>query len=179
MKYKEYTGYTKTYVVVHNTGFGVQEAPYEEKEVVFETDDKQEAYAKASELRTANNSSDDIASSWVPNTYWVNVNTLSEGGKLLEKEFLIQFDERLKEGLDEGKCYVGKIGDITYYSNKKLDKFFQPEPSDGLPLSSSSFMMVDMCISPRWKYWFYSMFSCISVHSRNLENLISQPSELT
>lgn len=93
MTYKEYPEIKETYVVVQNSGFGVQEAPYEEVGVVFSTNDKEEAYKKAEELKIANNSPEDIKSSWVPNTYCVNINTSSEEGKKLSNKFSDAFRE--------------------------------------------------------------------------------------
>lgn len=99
MTYKQYPNHTKAYIVVHQTGFGVQEAPYVEHDAVFETDDYEEAKAKVGELIRQNNSPEQIASSWIPNTYTINVNTSSELGRKLEEEF----SERFKRLWDESK----------------------------------------------------------------------------
>lgn len=116
MSYKEYNGFTKCYVVVHNTGFGVMESPYIEKEVVFETNLLHEAEIKAKELTAINNSPD--CGSWKENTYHVNINTLNELGKLMERKFEQDFNKMIKEGMDAGALKVTKIGDMTFYSPK-------------------------------------------------------------
>lgn len=131
MTYKEYPNCTKTFVVVHKTGFGVQEAPYIEKEVVFESDDEQIAQTEADRLTKENNEPD--CGSWKENTYWINVNTLTEQGKKLIEEFHSQFDERLKKGLEESKYNVMQVGDRTYYTDKAIDEMFV-ETKDGPPL---------------------------------------------
>jgi len=40
MNYKSYEGYSKTYILVHNTGTGVMEDPYIEHDVVHEKEAK-------------------------------------------------------------------------------------------------------------------------------------------
>lgn len=127
MTYKEYKGYTKAYIVVHNTGFGVMEAPYKEKEVVYETDSLKEAEKVSRKFEKKNNSKKDIKSTWIPNTYWINVNTLSPKGKLLEKEF----DSKCNDKIDYAKLTpdlyekVEKYG-ITFYMMKG---FATPQPT--------------------------------------------------
>lgn len=116
MIYKEYNGFTKCYVVVHNTGFGVIEAPYEEKEVVFETDLLHEAEAKSRELTSINNNPD--CGSWKENTYHININTLSELGKLMERKFEQDFNQMIESGMKAGNLRVAKIGNMTFYSPK-------------------------------------------------------------
>lgn len=118
MGYKDYIGYTKTYVVCRNEGFGVMEAPYEEKEVVFETDDKDEAESMATKLKIENNTPEEIKSSWVPNTYRVNINTLSEEGAKMLLQFkaegqihVANCEERVKNGTLKKK----EMGGRTFY----------------------------------------------------------------
>ena len=115
MTYKDYKGFTKTYVVVYVTGTGVMEDNFIEHDVVFETDNKEEADKKAEELKTYNNSPADIESTWYRNRYHVNVNTLSEGGKKLGEKFKNDFNERLQKGLEEGIYDVVKIGEIAFH----------------------------------------------------------------
>lgn len=117
MKYKQYPNCTKTFVVVRNTGFGVMESPYEEHEVVFEHDDLDVAKAESKSLTERNNTPEQIKSSWIPNTYQINVNTLSESGKKLEQEFDKDFDERIANGNYD----VKKIGDITFFVPPSAD----------------------------------------------------------
>lgn len=97
MTYKEYPGYTKAYIIMHCTGFGVMEARYIDKEVVFETDDIEAAKSKAKELEFENNTLKEIESTWIPNTYHININTLAEKGKELHAEFCKEFDQRFKD----------------------------------------------------------------------------------
>jgi hypothetical protein len=91
MKYKDYAEYSKTYVLVHNTGFGVQEDNYIEHEVVYETDDYDDAINTSLELKMKNNTDEQIKSGWCDNTYQININTLTKNGKLLYDKFIIQF----------------------------------------------------------------------------------------
>lgn len=115
MTYKDYKGFTKTYVVVYVTGTGVMEDNFIDHNVVFETDDKDEADAKANELKIHNNSPAEIESTWYSNRYHVNVNTLSKNGKKLLTNFKNEFDERLQQGLKEGIYNEVKVGDMTFY----------------------------------------------------------------
>lgn len=86
MIYKDYKGYTKTYVIVHNQGSGATGEPYRELEVVYETDDYNDAKNKALEFENKHNTPSEIQSTWLSNTYIINVNLLSEGGKKLLKQ---------------------------------------------------------------------------------------------
>lgn len=91
MEYKDYIGFTKTYVLVHNTGTGIMEDNYVERDVVYETDDYKDAENKSLELKLKNNTKSQIESNWCNNTYQINVNTLSDYGKKLCKEFVDNF----------------------------------------------------------------------------------------
>ena len=143
MKYKEYTGYTKTFIVVHNTGFGVQEASYQEQGIVYETDNEADAYKKADELRTKNNSAEDLKSSWAYNAYQVNINTLTEQGK----EFLKKFESDFEESLEKIKSNPNYILSIDDFGNNwhgiKNDKLDTNSPN-GDPLVSYSFYIFDV-----------------------------------
>lgn len=123
MIYKDYIGFTKTYVVVHNTGFGVMEANYIEKEVVFETNYIDEAYSKSIEFRNKNNTEEEIKSSWIPNTYWVNVNTLNIEGQKLYKILRNEVEEKIKLAKESGnyKKYNFDGNSILMQHNKKFD----------------------------------------------------------
>jgi len=120
MTYKDYEGFTKTYVVVYVTGTGVMEDNFINHDVVFETDNKDEAESKANELKIRNNSPADIESTWYSNRYHVNINTLSEGGKKLLEEFKSDFDKRIQEGLKKGIYDVKKVGDMTFYMDNRF-----------------------------------------------------------
>ncbi len=112
MTYKEYPDCTKTYIVVHQTGFGVMEAPYVEKEVVYETNSQGHAHRKAEEF-TKERNPDYGKTSWLNHTYIVNINILTKKGALLHKQFGKEFDERWKEGKKRGdKAY--KVGQYTF-----------------------------------------------------------------
>lgn len=113
MEYREYPS-DKTYIVVHKTGFGVMEAPYIEKEVVYGSDNLKDAKEKASELERQNNSAENIRSSWRYNTYWININTKTKKGKKLLGEFGKQFDRKI-EKVKNGNYTEYKIGDQTIY----------------------------------------------------------------
>lgn len=121
MEYREYPS-NKTYIVVHKTGFGIMEAPYVEKEVVYESNNLKDAEKKADEFEIQNNSPKEIKSSWVPNTYWININITTKQGKQLLDKFGKEFDEQMKKVKTENyKTY--KIGDSTLYMehNKLLN----------------------------------------------------------
>lgn len=96
----DYSKYTKTYVVVHYTGFGLQEAPYRDMHVAFETNDETEAHAKANEYKMASNPPDSLRDSWYENKYEVRVNPNSEFGK------------KLANGYIQGKNEVPAAGDL-------------------------------------------------------------------
>jgi hypothetical protein len=87
MTYKDYKGFTKAFVIVYVTGNGTMESKFTEHHVVFESDDKEEADEKAWELTLKNNRIGEIKSSWYNNRYHVNVNTLSDKGRMLLSEF--------------------------------------------------------------------------------------------
>tara|TARA_R100000655_G_C2889622_1_gene176834 strand:+ start:170 stop:538 length:369 start_codon:yes stop_codon:yes gene_type:complete len=120
MTYKDYEGFTKTYVVVYVTGTGVMEDNFIDHSVVFQTDDKREAEIKAEELKIQNNSPVEIESTWYRNRYHVNVNILSKGGKRLYEKFKCDFDERIQKGLQEGIYDVKKVGDMTFYMDNRI-----------------------------------------------------------
>jgi len=127
MRYENYPDRTKTFIVMQCSGFGVMEAPYEDVGIVYETDIEIDAYAKASELREKNNTSEQIQSSWVPNTYWIHVNTCTEKGKLLYEQFKKEADkslERLKKNPNYLKIEMNGITvhitkDDTFFDNPK------------------------------------------------------------
>jgi len=121
MKYMEYNGFTKTYVVIHSTGTGVVEDQFIDHHVVYETDNIDEAKEKANELTKQNNTAEEIESTWYSNNYFVNVNILSKKGKELLKEFNYKFDEKLKKGLEDGIYDKVKIGDITLYKDNRFN----------------------------------------------------------
>lgn len=120
MTYKDYDGFTKTYVVVYVTGTGVMEDNFIDHDVVFETDDKGEADSKAEELKIQNNSPADIKSTWYRNRYHVNINTLSDGGKKLYEKFKSDYNERIQKGLKDGIYDVKKVGDMTFYMDNRI-----------------------------------------------------------
>lgn len=123
MEYRNYKGFTKIYIVVYVTGTGVMEDKFIEHDVVFETDDKDEAYAKANELEIHNNSLDDIKSTWYNNRYHVKINTLSETGNKLLNNFKSEFNDSLEQGIKEGKYNKIKVGDIRFYIDNRLSDF--------------------------------------------------------
>jgi hypothetical protein len=119
MKYKDYEGFTKTYVIVYVTGTGCMEDNFIDHDVVFETDNKDEAESKANELKIHNNSPADIESTWYRNRYHVNINTLSEMGKKLLEEFRNDFNKTLQKGLKEGIYDKVEVDDITFYMDNR------------------------------------------------------------
>jgi len=115
MKYKNYEGYTKTYILVHNTGTGTMEDNYMEHEVVYETDDYDDAENKALELKLKNNPKKDIESSWCNNTYHININTLTDKGKRLLSDFKVRADESFKKLIKSGDYTVNEIDGVKFY----------------------------------------------------------------
>jgi hypothetical protein len=85
MNYREFDS-DKAFIVMQKSGFGVMEDPYRDVGVVFETNNEQEARDKSKELLEANNTPEQIKSSWIPNTYWVMGNYNSEPGKKYREE---------------------------------------------------------------------------------------------
>ena|SRR5690349_960751 len=118
MEYKNYDGFSKTYVVEHNTGYGTMESNFEPVAVVFETDDLDVAKEKSAEFQRANNSKEDIESTWILNTYHINVNTLSVGGKALHKRFESKFKKYLNSIKDDPNFIKYQVGETTVYMAK-------------------------------------------------------------
>lgn len=119
MQYKDYEGYSKTYVLVHNTGFGVMEDNYIEHDVVYETDDYEDAQNKALEFKIKNNKPEDIQSSWCYNTYHINVNTLSNKGQELLSSYKDYFDDTLKDIDKSGYIKIENHGVCFYFKELK------------------------------------------------------------
>jgi len=117
MNYAEYEGFSKPYIVQHNTGTGVMEDPYKPKKVVGEFDTKEEAESFANKLFKENNTPEQIKSTWFNNTYWVNVNTSSDEGK--------ELFEKLREGfkefeINEEEYKEIKLDGYSIYFKKKI-----------------------------------------------------------
>ncbi len=127
MNYQDYPNYTKTFIVMRCSGFGVMEAPYQDEEVVFETDNEDEAYAESNRLRETNNTPEQIKSSWIPNTYWVHVNTSTEAGKKLLAEFQREANERLENLKQQPNYKMVTIGRVTVHTTTD-DSFFDSSP---------------------------------------------------
>ncbi len=111
MRYQEHPKFTKGFIVMRCSGFGVMEANYEDEEVMFETDSMEEAYAEADRLLHANNSEETIKSSWIPNTYWVHANTSTEIGKAEYDKFRAESDETIRIAKEEGRYRVVRAGE--------------------------------------------------------------------
>ena len=84
MKYKDFSESDKTYIIIHKTGLGTTENPYEDKEIVYETNDQDKARIIADYLTETNNTAEQIKASWIPNTYWVYLNTATPCGKEIQ-----------------------------------------------------------------------------------------------
>ena len=113
MNYREFKNIDKTFVVIHNNGFGSQESPIIEMDVVYETNDFIEAENMAKTLQTKNN--DD--NGWNYNTYDIGINTLTTEGNKLLQEFLNQHrdDKKYYHFVDGGKkVYVEKCDEYDF-----------------------------------------------------------------
>lgn len=130
MRYQDYEGYTKPYVIVHNTGFGVMEAPYEEHEVVAEAYTYYEAQRIAKQFTREHNTAEEIESSWIPHTYHINVNTNNPEGQRLLEEHNKQTDVLFQKVKDHPEDYTTyKQNGMTFHF-KKLPEFDNPKPQD-------------------------------------------------
>lgn len=105
MRYKDYPDYEETYIIHHNTGYGVMESLRVEHGIVASCSTLEEANNICEELTRLNNSAEDIKSSWIENTYSININTCTDEGKKLLKEFHIQTDKLFKEIKDNPELY--------------------------------------------------------------------------
>ena len=115
MTYDNYEGYSKPFIVQHNTGTGVMEDNYILREVAGEFDTKEDAEKFADKLFKENNTLEQIKSTWCDNTYCVNVNTLSEKGKQLLADLKKGFKD-IEINKDEYDTY--KVGEYTFYFKK-------------------------------------------------------------
>ncbi len=113
MRYEKHEKSDKGYIIMRCSGFGVMEANYVDEEIVFETDNKEDAYKEADRLLHENNSEETIKSSWIPNTYWVHANTNSEIGKAEYDKFRAESDETIRKAKATGNYHEHKTGDIT------------------------------------------------------------------
>jgi GGDEF domain-containing protein len=127
MRYKDYEGYTKPFVICHNTGFGTPEANYIERDVVGEADTYEEAREIADKFKRANNDPEDVESGWCYNTYHINVNTLSPDSKPLFDEFNKEADAALQRVKDNPNGYTThKFNGITFHM-QKMPEFDDPD----------------------------------------------------
>lgn len=115
--YKEFPESEFTYVVIHSTGYGVQEYPTTDVGLVYGSDDLQEAINEASKLSILNSTEEEIKSSWRFNHYNVAVNTSTKAGKVLHEEFCYQFD-KMWESLPEDDYTTSVIGGLTIKMQK-------------------------------------------------------------
>jgi hypothetical protein len=115
MIYQKYEGFTKTYVICRGEGSGVAEDPYIQKEVVCETDNYENALKLQDILTKENNTPKQIESTWIPNTYWINVNILSKKGEELFNEAQSRFGAKVAN-LDDFD--ISKVGGYTFYHRK-------------------------------------------------------------
>lgn len=127
MRYKDYEGYTKPYIIVHNTGFGVMEDNYVEHEVVAEADTYLEATRIAKQFERENNTTEEIQSSWIPNTYHINVNTNCKDGQILLKEWEKESDKAFQRVKDNPEQYTTHKANGFTYHFQKIPEFDSPK----------------------------------------------------
>lgn len=119
MRYTDYPGFTKPYVIVHNEGFGTMEHNYQEIKPVAEADTWHEAVKISNSLKAENNPDEHVKSNWCFNTYHINVNTLHPYGKELLEEFHKEADRLSQHVKDNPDLYVThKIGEYTFNMRK-------------------------------------------------------------
>jgi len=95
MMYKEYAGH-HTYVVQRYTGFGLQESPHIEGEVMGSFESEDEAKEKQVQLTISEPS---YNPSWQYVNFFININTLTNKGKQL----LLEFEKSIEEGIKSGR----------------------------------------------------------------------------
>ncbi len=113
MRYKKHEASDKGYVVVRCSGFGTMESGYVDEEIVYETDNKSDAYKEADRLLHLNNSEEQIKSTWIPNTYWVHANTNTEIGKSEYEKFRAKSEEVIRKAKESGNYHEHNLGDVT------------------------------------------------------------------
>jgi hypothetical protein len=117
--YKEYPWSNKTYLVVHTTGCGVMESPIEEREIVFGTNDENEALSKGRELYPRD------GSGWDYDNFTIHVNTSTEEGKRLYQEFEAKMNvinENIKQHPENYISFeLPNVGKITIRKNPLFD----------------------------------------------------------
>jgi hypothetical protein len=135
--YAEFEGHTKTFIIKHIQGVGVIESPFVEKEIMFETDDEKEAEKQVIKLKKYYNSPEDLETTWYSNRYQIQVNTLTDKGKELHKEFLVYLEKLKKQITKNSKdtvTYTIEHEDNTKFSmtvlkNDKMDNNHIPVES--------------------------------------------------
>ncbi|MES3018165.1 MAG: hypothetical protein V4721_10310 [Bacteroidota bacterium] len=141
MRYQDHPGYDKAYVIMRCSGFGVMEANYVDEEIVFQTDDQEEAYEKARSLTNENNTPKQIKSSWIPNTYWVHANTLTAEGKRLLDAFNAENKAHSDRIRNHPDFVETKIGNVTIHSigepSKSEKDLWTPKKVAGSPMGQS------------------------------------------
>ena len=81
MTYKEYPYIDKVYVLHHTEGIGVMESPLYEREIIAASDDKKELEEIGKKTYPRD------GSGWDYHKWCINVNTSTEGGKVLLEKF--------------------------------------------------------------------------------------------
>ena len=127
MTYKEYPDHKGCYVIVHYTGYGVMEDPYIEREPVYSTNDCDDTEALVHAFTEDYNTPEQIESTWIPDTFHINVNTITDKGKQLHKEFTEVFEIKLKEVKQDPRMQEMKFGSQTIYFIP-MPEFDEPKP---------------------------------------------------
>lgn len=122
MKLTEYPGQVHTYIVHHITGFGDQGGPpIEEHEIVYTTDNLDDANKKGQELYPL----DPVHPGWTWDRYVININTLTKKGKELLKDFHDRMDQLSKyadEHPEEFVTYNFPSGTMRMQYNPYFDR---------------------------------------------------------
>lgn len=119
MEYKEYSHIKDCYVVVHCTGNGVMEDRYVEQGIVYSSNDKKKCERKIKQLTKENNTPQQIKSTWLDNTYMLCINSSSEKGEMLYREWSKKFKDEIEYAKAHPELYdVRERGKMTLYTMK-------------------------------------------------------------
>ena len=143
MEYREYPG-EKTPLVCRYRGSGFMEDPHTFVEVAGSFEDRDEAIQFKNTLTYTTNTQEEIESTFLTNTYVVNINTLTLQGKKVEKDFETSFEEKwgsVKDCFKVGEFEIKFCEEFRGFWNDLSRNEILDEPK--LPIESCSFTFLD------------------------------------